>query len=70
MTAARANAYGNVTALLRELGPAKLTQSEQERIREAADELAVPVGTVKSRLHSAVKRLGEAWAQTHPAANN
>ncbi|HEX6025064.1 MAG TPA: hypothetical protein VFZ00_23940 [Solirubrobacter sp.] len=39
MTAARASAYGNVTALLRELGPAKLTQSEQERIREAADEL-------------------------------
>jgi RNA polymerase sigma-70 factor, ECF subfamily len=40
------------------------------KYREAADELEVPVGTVKSRLHSAVKRLGEAWAQAHPAANN
>lgn len=29
--------------------------------REAAVELAVPVGTVKSRLHSAISRLGEAW---------
>jgi RNA polymerase sigma-70 factor (ECF subfamily) len=31
------------------------------KYREAADELDVPVGTVKSRIHSAVKRLGEAW---------
>jgi RNA polymerase sigma-70 factor (ECF subfamily) len=31
------------------------------KYREAADELCVPVGTVKSRLHSAIKRLGEAW---------
>jgi RNA polymerase sigma-70 factor (ECF subfamily) len=31
------------------------------KYREAADELAVPVGTVKSRLHAAVQRLGEAW---------
>jgi RNA polymerase sigma-70 factor (ECF subfamily) len=40
------------------------------KYREAADELEVPVGTVKSRLHSAVKRLGEAWKQAHPAAKN
>ena len=40
------------------------------KYREAADELDVPVGTVKSRLHSAVKRLGEAWQQAHPAARN
>jgi len=40
------------------------------KYREAADELDVPVGTVKSRLHSAVKRLGEAWQQAHPAAGN
>jgi RNA polymerase sigma-70 factor (ECF subfamily) len=39
------------------------------KYREAADELDVPVGTVKSRLHSAVKRLGEAWRQAHPAAS-
>jgi RNA polymerase sigma-70 factor, ECF subfamily len=31
------------------------------KYREAADQLNVPVGTVKSRIHSAVKRLGEAW---------
>ena len=31
------------------------------KYREAADELDVPVGTVKSRIHSAVKRLTEAW---------
>jgi RNA polymerase sigma-70 factor (ECF subfamily) len=40
------------------------------KYREAANELDVPVGTVKSRLHAAVKRLGEAWAHAHPAANN
>ena len=34
------------------------------KYREAADELDVPVGTVKSRIHSAVKRLTEAWEQT------
>jgi RNA polymerase sigma-70 factor, ECF subfamily len=37
------------------------------KYREAADELSVPVGTVKSRLHTAVKRLGEAWEDAHPA---
>lgn len=35
------------------------------KYREAAEELAVPVGTVKSRLHSAVQQLGDAWEQTH-----
>jgi RNA polymerase sigma-70 factor (ECF subfamily) len=39
------------------------------KYREAADELDVPVGTVKSRLHAAVKRLGEAWRQAHPVSN-
>jgi RNA polymerase sigma-70 factor (ECF subfamily) len=40
------------------------------KYREAADELHVPVGTVKSRLHSAVKRLGQAWQEAQPSANN
>lgn len=31
------------------------------KYREAADELSVPVGTVKSRLHSAIGQLGQAW---------
>jgi RNA polymerase sigma-70 factor, ECF subfamily len=33
------------------------------KYREAAVELSVPVGTVKSRLHSAVQRLGEVWRE-------
>jgi RNA polymerase sigma-70 factor (ECF subfamily) len=36
------------------------------KYREAADELSVPVGTVKSRLHTAVKRLGQAWLDAQP----
>ena len=32
------------------------------KYRQAADELSVPVGTVKSRLHTAIKRLGEAYS--------
>jgi len=39
----------------------KLVYFRGMKYREAADELDVPVGTVKSRLHSAVKRLGMAW---------
>lgn len=31
------------------------------KYREAAAELSVPVGTVKSRLHSAIGQLGQAW---------
>lgn len=33
------------------------------RYREAADVLGIPVGTVKSRLHTAVLKLNEAWQQ-------
>lgn len=35
------------------------------KYREAAERLDIPVGTVKSRLHAAVQRLGEIWAATH-----
>lgn len=35
------------------------------KYREAAAELSVPVGTVKSRLHSAVGRLGQQWRESH-----
>jgi RNA polymerase sigma-70 factor (ECF subfamily) len=34
------------------------------KYREAADVLGIPVGTVKSRLHSAILKLNEAWLQT------
>lgn len=33
--------------------------------REAAEKLAVPVGTVKSRIHSAVQQLGDQWEEAH-----
>mgnify|MGYP002624574691 CR=1 FL=1 len=36
------------------------------KYRQAADELSVPVGTVKSRLHTAIKRLGEAYTAPLP----
>ena len=35
------------------------------KYREAADVLSIPVGTVKSRLHSAIAKLNEYWANTH-----
>ena len=31
------------------------------KYREAADILGIPVGTVKSRLHSALLKLNESW---------
>lgn len=36
------------------------------KYREAADVLKIPVGTVKSRMHSAVLKLHEAWTRRHP----
>ena len=35
------------------------------KYREAAEVLAIPVGTVKSRLHAAITRLTEAWNESH-----
>ncbi|MEO1497456.1 MAG: RNA polymerase sigma factor [Planctomycetota bacterium] len=35
------------------------------KYREAAAELQIPVGTVKSRLHSAVGQLGQQWRESH-----
>jgi hypothetical protein len=37
MNTERTQAYGRVVKTLEDLGPAKLQQAEQERIREAAD---------------------------------
>jgi RNA polymerase sigma-70 factor (ECF subfamily) len=36
------------------------------KYREIADELGIPVGTVKSRLHAAVAKLGQIWKESQP----
>ncbi len=36
------------------------------KYREAADVLNIPVGTVKSRLHAAILKLNQAWADSNP----
>jgi len=60
-----------VAALPEQLRSAvKLVYFRGLKYREAADELSVPVGTVKSRLHAAVKRLGEAWKDAQSTASN
>ena len=38
------------------------------KYREAAEVLGIPVGTVKSRLHAAVQRLGVLWEDSHESA--
>jgi RNA polymerase sigma-70 factor (ECF subfamily) len=39
------------------------------KYREAAEALSIPVGTVKSRLHTAVLKLNEAWQADHVERN-
>jgi len=44
MTSERTQAYGRIVKTLEDLGPAKLLDSEQERIRNAADTLIFAEG--------------------------
>ena len=37
------------------------------KYREAAELLSIPVGTVKSRLHTAMARLKDAWSEARPS---
>jgi RNA polymerase sigma-70 factor, ECF subfamily len=39
------------------------------KYREAAEVLKVPVGTVKSRLHTAITKLNEAWNNAQPSGD-
>ena len=59
MTAERSHAYGRVARLLREVGPAKLTPAEQQRIRDAADDLVFCASLVTDeRAQDAVRDVG------------
>ncbi|QDV87597.1 RNA polymerase sigma factor [Planctomycetes bacterium TBK1r] len=40
------------------------------KYREAAEILGIPVGTVKSRLHAAVQRLGVMWEDSHAPSDD
>lgn len=40
------------------------------KYRDAAKEMSVPVGTVKSRLHAAIGRLGQSWRDMQPVRNS
>src|SRR5687767_1817792 len=40
------------------------------KYRDAAKVMSVPVGTVKSRLHAAIGRLGQAWREWQPAGRS
>jgi len=62
---------GAVAALPEQLRSAvRLVYFRGMKYREAADELSVPVGTVKSRLHSAVKRLTAAWDEAQTSTDS
>ena len=49
MTSDRTQAYGRVVKTLEDLGPSKLQPGEQDRIREAADNLIFAAGPDEAR---------------------
>ncbi len=56
-------ALGELTDQMRSV--VTLVYYQGMKYREAADVLSIPVGTVKSRIHSAIQKLNEHWNQTH-----
>jgi len=46
----------------------KLVYFRGMKYRDAAKLMSVPVGTVKSRLHAAIQRLGQSWRDLHATA--
>lgn len=60
------NAVDQLPDTLRE--PLNLVYYQGMKYREAADVLKIPVGTVKSRLHSAILKLNEAWTSQDDAS--
>jgi len=48
-------------------GAVNLVYYQGLKYREAAEALKVPVGTVKSRLHTAITKLNEAWTRSQPS---
>jgi len=51
-------------------GTLALVYYQGMKYREAADVLGVPVGTVKSRVHTAILKLNEEWATAQTALTN
>jgi RNA polymerase sigma-70 factor (ECF subfamily) len=45
--------------------PINLVYYQGMKYRDAADILEIPVGTIKSRLHTAILKLNEAWIAEH-----
>jgi len=56
------NAVEELPEMLR--GSVQLVYYQGMKYREAADILGIPVGTVKSRLHTAILKLNEAWVDS------
>jgi hypothetical protein len=65
MTSERTQAYGRVLRTLEDVGPTKLHESEQERIREAADTLIFAASLGEARVALAdIDALAEHLAST------
>jgi hypothetical protein len=64
MTTNRARAYGRVMTLIDQLGPAKLHDSEQQAVRDAADALVFTTDVASDEeARSALRHLDEVMGQ-------